>query len=52
MVTRRQLLNRLRPFIRAGIPVTNYGMTLAYLNGIFDRATAMLRSSRNEKGRG
>lgn len=52
MVTRRQLLNRLRPFIRAGIPVSNYGMTLAYLNGIFDRATAMLRSSRNEKGRG
>lgn len=50
MVTRRQLINRLRPFIDAGIPVTNYGMTLAYMNGIFERATAML-STNEEKGR-
>mgnify|MGYP002406862921 CR=1 FL=1 len=42
MVTRKQLLNRLRPFIEAGIPVTNYGMALAYLHGIFRRATKML----------
>lgn len=48
MVTRRQLNNRLRPFIRAGIPVTNYGMTLAYLNGIFERATAMLRDKKEK----
>lgn len=39
MVTRKQLLNRLKPFVEAGIPVTNYGMTLAYVNGIFERAT-------------
>lgn len=49
MVTRRQLINRLHPFIDAGIPVTNYGMTLAYMNGIFERATAML-STNKEKG--
>lgn len=41
MVTRKQLLNRLKPFIEAEIPVTNYGMTLAYVNGIFERATEM-----------
>ena len=40
MVTRKQLLNRLKPFTEASIPVTNYGMTLAYVNGIFERATA------------
>ena len=40
MVTRKQLLNRLKPFIEAGIPVTNYGMTLAFVNGIFERATS------------
>ena len=40
MVTRKQLLNRLKPYIESGIPVTNYGMTLAYVNGIFERATA------------
>ncbi len=39
MVTRKQLLNRLKPFVEAGIPITNYGMTLAYVNGIFERAT-------------
>ena len=44
MVTRKQLLNRLKPYIESGIPVTNYGMTLAYVNGIFERATASFLS--------
>ena len=44
MVTRKQLLNRLKPFTEASIPVTNYGMTLAYMNGIFERATASFLS--------
>jgi [FeFe] hydrogenase H-cluster maturation GTPase HydF len=39
MITKKQLLNRLKPAIDAGVPITNYGMLLAYLNGIFDRAT-------------
>jgi [FeFe] hydrogenase H-cluster maturation GTPase HydF len=37
MVTRKQLLNRLKPAIALGIPITNYGMLLAYLTGIFNR---------------
>ncbi|MBS4061475.1 MAG: [FeFe] hydrogenase H-cluster maturation GTPase HydF [Bacteroidetes bacterium] len=37
VVTRKQLLNRLKPAVDANIPVSNYGMTIAYLNGIFDR---------------
>ncbi len=40
MVTRKQLQNRLKPAIDAGIPVTNYGLAIAYMNGIFHRATA------------
>ena len=44
MVTRKQLLNRLKLFIDVGIPVTNYGMTLAYVNGIFERATKMFHN--------
>ena len=40
MITSRQLRNRLQPAIEAGIPVRNYGMTLAYLTGIFERTTA------------
>lgn len=38
MVTSQQLQTRLRPFIESGIPVSNYGMTLAFLNGIFERS--------------
>lgn len=40
MITRKQLINRLKPAIKAGIPVTNYGMTIAYVQGIYDRAIA------------
>lgn len=43
MVTRKQLLSRLKPAIDAGIPVTNYGMAIAYMHGIFERATAPFR---------
>lgn len=38
MITRRQLHNRLQPAIKAGIPVTNYGMAIAYVQGIYNRA--------------
>ncbi len=38
MVTRKQLINRLKPAIDCGIPVSNYGMTIAYIHGIFNRA--------------
>jgi [FeFe] hydrogenase H-cluster maturation GTPase HydF len=40
MITRRQLHNRLRPAIEAGIPVTNYGMAIALVHGIYERAIA------------
>ncbi|MGD0581923.1 MAG: [FeFe] hydrogenase H-cluster maturation GTPase HydF [Bacteroidales bacterium] len=40
MLTRKQLHNRLHAAVRAGIPVTNYGMTIAYVQGIYKRAIA------------
>ncbi len=40
MITRKQLINRLKPAVDAGIPVTNYGMAIAYMHGIFERAVA------------
>ncbi len=40
MITRKQLINRLKPAIDNGIPVTNYGMAIAYMHGIYDRAVA------------
>ena len=38
MITRKQLINRLKPAVDAGIPVTNYGMAIAWVHGIYDRA--------------
>jgi [FeFe] hydrogenase H-cluster maturation GTPase HydF len=40
MITRKQIHNRLKPAIDAGVPVTNYGMAIAYLQGIYERALA------------
>ncbi|HLO61220.1 MAG TPA: [FeFe] hydrogenase H-cluster maturation GTPase HydF [Bacteroidales bacterium] len=40
MITRKQLVNRLKPAIDAGIPVTNYGMAIAYMQGVYERAIA------------
>jgi [FeFe] hydrogenase H-cluster maturation GTPase HydF len=40
MITRKQLINRLKPAIDAGVPITNYGMTIAYVQGIYNRAIA------------
>jgi [FeFe] hydrogenase H-cluster maturation GTPase HydF len=38
MITRKQLIGRLKPFRECNIPISNYGMTIAYINGIFERA--------------
>jgi [FeFe] hydrogenase H-cluster maturation GTPase HydF len=38
MITRKQLVNRLKPAIDQGIPVTNYGMAIAWMQGVYQRA--------------
>lgn len=43
MATRKQIHNRLQPFIKVGVPVTNYGMALAYVNNSFERVTKVFR---------
>lgn len=43
VATRRQLRARLAPAVEAGVPVTNYGLALAWCAGIFDRATRIFR---------
>jgi hypothetical protein len=40
MITRKQIHNRLQKAIKAGVPVTNYGMAIAYVQGIYNRAIA------------
>ncbi len=38
MITHRQLKNRLRNAKQKNVPITNYGMAIAYVHGIFERA--------------
>lgn len=38
MITRKQIESRLRPLIEKGIPVTNYGMAIAFMKGIYHRS--------------
>ena len=40
MITRKQIFSRLKPAVDNGIPVTNYGMAIAYVQGIYQRAIA------------
>jgi [FeFe] hydrogenase H-cluster maturation GTPase HydF len=48
MITRKQLHNRLQAAIRAGIPVTNYGMAIAWVQGIYNRAVAPFTKENRE----
>ncbi len=37
VVTAKQLNSRIKPAVKRNIPVTNYGMAIGYMNGIFER---------------
>jgi [FeFe] hydrogenase H-cluster maturation GTPase HydF len=49
VLTKKQVINRLKPAVDAGIPVSNYGMAIAYVHGIFNRAISpfILKNSQN-----
>jgi [FeFe] hydrogenase H-cluster maturation GTPase HydF len=47
MVTRKQVVNRIKMAAQQGVAVTNYGLAIAYLNGIFDRVVGPMRSISN-----
>lgn len=44
VITAQQVKARLLPALEAGVPVSNYGLALAWCNGIFERATRVFRS--------
>jgi [FeFe] hydrogenase H-cluster maturation GTPase HydF len=48
VITRKQLINRLKPSVDAGIPVTNYGMAIAFVHGIYNRAVAPFLKGREQ----
>jgi hypothetical protein len=59
VTNRRQMLSRLEQTRAAGVPMTNYGLTIAYSLGILERALApfpyaleIYRKSRKSKVQG
>lgn len=44
VVTRKQVLSRLKVYVEKNIPVTNYGMCIAYVHGIFDRVISPFKN--------
>ena len=49
MITRRQLTGRLKPAVDAGIPVTNFGLAIAYMHGIYNRAISPFTKNNENK---
>ena len=47
VVTRKQLHNRLKDAKNTNIPITNYGMAIAFVQGIYNRAIAPFVSNNN-----
>lgn len=47
VVTPKQLASRLAPALQAKVPVSNYGLALAYLNGIFERSIKIFNNNNN-----
>ena len=44
VITAQQVKARLLPALEAGVPVSNYGLALAWCNGIFERATRIFKA--------
>jgi len=45
MMNRREMLNRLRKANEAGVPVTNYGLAISFLQGVIQRSLAPFPSA-------
>ena len=48
VLTAKQLAARLAPAIEAGVPVSNYGLAIAYMNGIFERSMRIFNEVRSK----
>jgi predicted GTPase len=42
MITQRQVLSKIREAKKSGVPVSNYGLAISFMNGIFHRAVKPL----------
>ena len=49
VITAQQVRARLLPALEAGVPVSNYGLALAWCGGIFERATEIFDKNGSER---
>ena len=47
VITSKQLKSHLSPFIAAGIPISNYGCSIAFISGLFQRTTSLFAKPRS-----
>ncbi len=45
VLTRKQVVNRVKAAVDAGVPITNYGMTIAWIHGIYNRAVGLFSTN-------
>jgi hypothetical protein len=50
MWNRREILSRMMHCRSAGVPITNYGLAIAFVHGILDRAVAVLHGGTASTG--
>jgi len=43
MVTRREVQHRMNRCLSSGVPITNYGVIIAFMSGILERVIAPFR---------
>ncbi len=48
VLTKKQVSGRIKQAIEAGVAVTNYGMAIAYIHGIYERAVAPFTGKKQE----
>lgn len=48
-ITRRSYLNRMEQAEQAGVPITNYGIAISYMQGVLDRTLSLFPELQNEK---
>lgn len=48
MLNEREVVHRMQEAVKQGVPITNYGMAIAYMNGILDRSIQIIKDKDND----
>ena len=48
MLNEREVIHRMQEAVKQGVPITNYGMAIAYMNGILDRSMEIIKDKDND----